>query len=379
MYHQILVDEFLGLYFNKFDEHIGIIIFYVFYGMSLFFGSMLSNKIERKKLLLYWIISGVLSNLLLMTFHSQSTVYFLLALTAFSLGFGLPSCFSFLANSTTVENRGRVSSILQFLIFLLVFVLFIIISIYNLSLNQIMILGVLIRSSTLIPLYLDSYEKENTITQSWSSILKSKQTLLFLIPWILCSISNGILIFFDQNLPTSPEFDFVNSVSVYILFIGTSIFGLISGFLADRSGRKQPLIIGFVALGISYAFVGVSTTPNNLLIMIGLSSVGWGFITVILQWVVFGDLAPVGGEEKYYAIGLATYPLFEAIFQFLEGILNLNVAPNVVALFVSIVMFISVIPLLFVPETLPDKLIKDRRFKEYLRKVFVVIEESSES
>ena len=185
--------------------------------------------------------------------------------------------------------------------------------------------------------------------------------------------------FFDQNLPTSSEFDYINSVSVYILFIGTSIFGLISGFLADRSGRKQPLILGFVALGISYAFVGVSTTPTNLLMMIILSSVGWGFITVILQWVVFGDLAPTGGEEKYYALGLATYPLFEAFFQFLEGIVNLRVSPNVVALFVSIIMFISVIPLLFVPETLPDNLIKDRRFKEYLKKVFELVEESSES
>jgi MFS family permease len=377
LYHQLLVDEFLRLYFNKLGENIGQVIFYFFYCISFFIGAALSNVLSRKKILFFWVISGIISNILLIFFHSQNTIFFLLALTAVSLGFGLPSCFSFLANSTSFENRGRVSSIIQFIIFILVFAFFIVINFLNFNLTQTMILGILLRSLTLIPIYLDSYERNINIRESWSSIFKSKQTILFLVPWIFCSLSNGILIFFDQSILKIPDLQQISAIGRYMLLIGTSIFGLISGFLADRSGRKQPLILGFIALGISYTLVGISTTPTNLIIMILISGIGWGFITVILQWVIFGDLAPSGVEEKYYALGLSVYPLFEAFFQFLEGILNLSFSPNIVAIFVSIIMFLSVFPLLLVPETLPDGLIKDRRFKEYLKKVLEIIEENN--
>ena len=379
LFHQKLVEDFLCIYFNQLEEDIGQVIFYTFYTASFFIGAILSDRIDRKKLLLSWVVSGIIANLLVLFFCNRNTVYLLMALTGLTLGYGQPSCFSYLVNLTSFENRGRVSSVIQFLIFIVVFLTFAFITVFGFSLSQIMLVGLVIRAATLIPLFLDSYEKEETALVSWGSIFKSRNTTLFFIPWILCSLSNGILIFFDENLPTSPEFANIISAGRYILMIGTSIFGLVSGFLADRSGRKQPLIIGFIILGISYAFVGVSTTPLNLIIMILLSGVGWGFITVILQWVVFGDLAPPGGEEKYYALALSTYPLFEAFFQFIKGVLNVAASPNVVALFVSVIMFISVFSLLMVPETLPDNLIKDRRFKEYLRKVLEVVEESSES
>jgi MFS family permease len=240
-------------------------------------------------------------------------------------------------------------------------------------------LGIIIRVATLIPLHLDSFERDIQTSQPWGKVLGSKQTLLFLIPWVLISLNNGVLIFFDHNLPSSPEFAEILTMGSYIMFIGISVFGLISGFMADRSGRKQPLILGAMALGISYALVGISTTPFNLMLMMILSGAGWGFVTVILQWVVFGDLAPKGSEEKYYVLALVVYPVFEAFFRFLEGILRVAISPSLIASVVSMVMFVSVLPLLFVPETLPDKMIKDRRFKEYLKKVIELVEESNES
>jgi MFS family permease len=379
MFHRILVDEYLSLYFIDFEMNLGQVFFYFFYLLSLFIGAILSTKLNRKKLLVSWIILGVAANFLLFSFHSRSNIFFLLALTGISLGFGLPSCFSFLAESTSFENRGRVSSIIQFLIFLQVFIVFIIIGAFNFNLNQMMLFGVVIRLSTLIPLYLDTFEKEKFPTTSWGSIFSSRKTIFFLIPWILLSLSNGVLIFFDKSIMAIPELDRVNITGNNILLIGTSVFGLLSGFLADRSGRKQPLVLGFIALGISYSFVGISTTPTNLMIMLLISGIGWGFVTVIQQWVVFGELSPPGDEEKYYTLVLATYPLFESLFRFLESILNLSIPPNVVAIFVSIILFVSVFPLLLVPETLPDELIKDRRFKEYLRKVLEVVEETTES
>jgi MFS family permease len=296
----------------------------------------------------------------------------------FTLGFGVPSCFAFLADSTAIEERGKIASIIQFFIFIIFLSLFIIIINYNLDLVQIIYLSIFIRSVTIIPLLLDPFKKKIQLQQSFKSILRTKQTLFFIFPWIMFSINNGIMLFFVRNLPDSPVFDFVYSISPYILPFETALFGLISGFLADRSGRKQPLILGFIALGISYAFVGVATTPNNLLIMQIISGVGWGFITISLQWVVLGDLAPNGSEEKYYALGLATFPITEAVFQFIAGTITVEIAPNIIASLLSFIMFISVLPILFVKETLPDELIQDRRFQNYLQKVLDIVEETQE-
>ncbi|MBE0633600.1 MFS transporter, partial [Candidatus Bathyarchaeota archaeon] len=309
IYHKLLLDKLLSLYYEKFEFDLGQAIFYLFYGISILIGSVLSNKINRKRLLQAWIYSGIIINILLMTLHSRSNLYLLLSLTAFSIGFGLPSCFSYLVESTSFENRGRGSSIVQFLIFVSVFGLIAAATVLDLSLNQVIMLGIIIRVATLIPLHMDSFDRVIQASQPWGKVLGSKQTLLFLIPWVLISLNNGVLIFFDHSLPSSPEFEGVLTQGSYIMFIGISVFGLISGFMADRSGRKQPLILGAMALGISYALVGISTTPFNLMLMMILSGAGWGFVTVILQWVVFGDLAPKGSEEKYYVLALVVYPV----------------------------------------------------------------------
>jgi MFS family permease len=352
IFHQIIIDSIISLYYEGSNLHLFNVIFYFSYGISHIIGSVLINRINRKKLLFIWIISGIIVNTLFIILKNQYNLFLFLSLMGFTLGFGVPSCFSFLADSTVVEERGRTSSITQFLFLIIYFILVIIIMSYNLDLIQILYLSIFIRSVTIIPLHFDSFEKEIQVNQSFKSILRKKQTLLFLLTWIMFSINNGIMLFFEQNLPDSPEYDFFYSISIFILYFGAALFGLISGFFADRSGRKQPLILGFIALGISYAFAGVATTPNNLLIMQILQGVGWGFILVSLQWVVLGDLAPDGSEEKYYALGLAAFPIIEAFFRFLAGTITVEVAPNIIASLLSVIMFVSVIPLLIVKETL---------------------------
>jgi len=106
--------------------------------------------------------------------------------------------------------------------------------------------------------------------------------------------------------------------------------------------------------------------------------IAWGFILVCYQWIILGDLAKDYQCDKYYAIGLVIPPLIETLFLSYSTVVQPTISPNLVASILSIIMFISVLPLLFAPETLPDELIQDRRFKEYMRKVMEIVEESDE-
>ncbi len=53
-------------------------------------------------------------------------------------------------------------------------------------------------------------------------------------------------------------------MNIYLLYsLGTvfryvfiAIFGFVWGVVADRVGRKQPIIIGLIILGVSFALLG---------------------------------------------------------------------------------------------------------------------------
>lgn len=73
-------------------------------------------------------------------------------------------------------------------------------------------------------------------------------------------------------------------------------------FLADRFGRKKPIILGLVMLGTVYAIVGLVTTPQTYFINLLLSGLVWGVI-IVVYLVVPRDLSPPGSTERYYALG----------------------------------------------------------------------------
>ena len=160
--------------------------------------------------------------------------------------------------------------------------------------------------------------------------------------------------------------------------MATAICSIISGIIADRYGRRIPIIIGLAILGFSFALIGY--TLNPIIVFIHLMAIGtaFGFI-----WVVYiaipGDIATSNlrvpfSREKFYAIitilPLSVYGGLGAI----PRVFGITGEPNLLSPILSIILFISVIPILQAPETLPKEIVEKIGYDEHIKKVKKVID-----
>jgi len=147
------------------------------------------------------------------------------------------------------------------------------------------------------------------------------------------------------------------------------IFAIVSGFLLDSVGRKRMAITGFVTLGLGYAILGIY--PENLLswyFYAIVDGIAWGVLFVIFVITIWGDLSYGVPSDKYYAIGVL--PFF--VSKFLELTIGDYIAaiipPYAIFSFIAFFLFLAVFPLMYAPETLPEKKIRERELKQYIEK-----------
>jgi MFS family permease len=153
-----------------------------------------------------------------------------------------------------------------------------------------------------------------------------------------------------------------------VTFLVSSISAFLGGTLCDFKGRKITGITGFVLLGISYAVLSVfPVTPLFQILYVLLDSVAWGVLYVTFIFVIWGDLSENRIRERYYLVGGMPF--------LLSGLIEVCVQPFAKFIpistsfsFASFFLFLAVLPLLYAPETLPEKEIKDRELKWYLNK-----------
>ena len=74
-----------------------------------------------------------------------------------------------------------------------------------------------------------------------------------------------------------------------------ALVAVISGFVADKWGRKRLTIIGFVMLGIGYAVIGLSSIAHirflGSIIYTVTDGIAWGIFYVLFLFTLWGDLA----------------------------------------------------------------------------------------
>jgi len=202
----------------------------------------------------------------------------------------------------------------------------------------------------------------------YSHILTDKRFLSYFVPWCtFCFIDALEAPLLGYFLVGTFGRNFRDSV----LFIETATAAfsvIIVGFIIDLYGRKEALIYGFVTLGVAYAIVGVF--PYAALswyfysIIFGIAS---GFFAVIFIFAIWGDLSLKGLREKYYAIG--SLPYFFGVFISKLSMPYLEVLPVSASFSLAgFFLFLAIIPLLYAPETLPEKVIKRRELKKYIEK-----------
>ena len=148
------------------------------------------------------------------------------------------------------------------------------------------------------------------------------------------------------------------------LVAGLSI--LIAGLLCDWIGRKKIVLFGFVALGVAYAIIGLA--PFSVIswyLYFIVDGVAWGIFLLIFVLILWGDLAQSASSEKYYTLGSIPFFLSGVIplllTQSFIGQVEIYTAFSLAAFF----LFIAVFPILYAPETLPEKKMELRRLRKF--------------
>jgi hypothetical protein len=98
-----------------------------------------------------------------------------------------------------------------------------------------------------------------------------------------------------------------------------------------------------------------------------LDGVSWGMFSAVFFMVLWGDLAENNRKEKHYVIGGLPYLLANFLSVLVKPyieIINVNTAFSLASFF----LFVAVLPLMYAPETLPEKTIKDRELQSYIEK-----------
>jgi MFS family permease len=342
------------------------VLFVAIFGFAIMGNVLVKRFSSRDSFLAVWMFIGILASFSIITLETQNLVNaFLVSLfLGAALGFGFPTCLSYFGNHSSVENRGWLGGITFFASGLIILILGVILNIAGSVFVGTLVLGAW-RGIGLLSFLLvkrkQDYMEEKTIEVSYWSVLRDRSFLLYLLPWIMFCITNFL------------ERPIVNDIlgAEIALFVPIAEFGiggvvaLIGGWFADSVGRKRILMVGFIALGIGYALLGLFPGIDLFwYLYIGMDGVAWGILLLMFFLVVWSELAGTQNKEKYYLIGLVPF-LIATYIQVLFTPFAEDVTVSVAFSLASFFLFIAVLPLLYAPETMPQKKIELKRLRKF--------------
>ena len=347
------------------------VVYYITIVGSGLVGLLLSSRIRRLHFLYLWIALGAVTSLFAIPLQS-TTITNTLSLTllwGISFGLGMPSCLAYFADCTLVENRGRVGGI-TFVAINISFPLIVMLS--KVDLVIISIISALWRGLGLIILFLLKPSEKIAIEEkrgsSVISIFYDKAFVLYLVPWFMfCLVDRFEKSVLEHFLSNSMP-DVISLVGIVEPIIG-SFFILIAGLLSDWIGRKRMVLYGFIALGFAYAIIGIAP---SILVSWYLYSIidgaAWGIFAVIFILILWGDLSQPSTRKEYYIIGSIPFFLSSIIPSLLAPSFIELIPPYAAFSLASFFLFVAVLPLMYAPETLPERKIELRRLRKYVEK-----------
>jgi MFS family permease len=331
-------------------------------------GSIFSPKIARIRFLSFWMLFGALVSWLLVSLNLSGTVYVvvLYSLLGASFGFGLPSCFSYFADHTLIENRGTIAGIILLISNFITIPIAFSFIVLNLDLATISFICGFWRFIGLI-LFLSLKPEEKTLinagkASSFDTVFSNRPFLLYVLPWLMFSLVNGLE---EPVVKHSLGTEVLQNITIAAPLIG-GVSALIGGVFADRKGRKCVVMIGFITLGLAYAVLSLAPQEIMAQYLYGfVDALGGGFFLALFFLVLWGDLSETGTREKFYAVGTAFNYLTFIMRQISYPYIQL-IQPNAAFSLAAFFLFLAVLPLMYAPQTLPEKKIELRRLKGYI-------------
>lgn len=332
--------------------------------LSLIIGAFLIKKIESKWFFTLWTIIGIVSPLFLLTLgFGQVWVAFLLSgLFGVSFGLGMPNCMELFTNVTDTKNRGRYSGLVMLLSGLGI-AFFGLIDVTNIE--MVILILIVWRLIGLVILPFQKLPKEKVSNDvSFTSIINQRSFILYLIPWLMFSLVGYLGVPIQERILGQSTINLLMLIEAALM----GIFAVISGHLLDILGRKRVAMVGFILMGVGYSVLGIYPFEmSSWFFYTVVDGVAWGIFYVIFVISIWSDLSPNGRSGKYYAIGVL--PFFISKFlQIAIGKSVANISEYALFSFIAFFLFLAVLPLVYAPETLPEKIMKERELKSYIAK-----------
>jgi MFS family permease len=359
---------------GTFFTSLGNLLFYSFAVVFGIIGSILSEGVERTKFLRLWAAFGFFTTIVIVVFQGPYFALFLSALLGISFGLGFPTVQAFFTEATTYESRGKVAGITAILTLTIAVVVLLLITFLQLTIVSIVLICACLKAAS-FPALAKHINKEEGLRMAWKPVLFSPDFISYATPWLIFNLANGLGFF--ARFPE--EIQSVASLGPVLEFLAAIFAAVVGGILADRNGRKQPLIFGLIVLGTGYAFFGVLSSAETYLIYSLVDGAAWGLLVVTYMQVILGDLSSRSGvlKERFFALGGIMIPfLTRSIFQAIQAITGLTIAANYLYTILCFLIFVSIIPVWRAAETLPDSITRERKMREHIDKVGKLVDES---
>lgn len=291
------------------------------------------------------------------------TVAFISGIIGLYCGFGAPVLLGYYSTVTKSINRAKISGLV---IFLTCTSFVPVILLARSPVSTAVTLAVWKLCGLLAIILLKPSEtkiyKEDTI--SYKSILKTREIILYLIPWLMFSMVNNFAI-------PALNIEFGSSIITPLTMaenVIAGIFAVITGFIADRFGRKRLLFLGFTLMGFGCATLGLfPLSMSGLYFYTLVDGIAWGIFTTLFILTIWSDIAGERNAEKFFIIGILPY-MFSVFLQIVFDQFMANSVIDFVSIFffLSIFLFIAVTPLYLAPETLSKKDKRANDLRSYL-------------
>jgi MFS family permease len=350
--------------------------------LSAIAGAKLIDKTNRRSgFITIWMVFGIVSTLSIICIDFGNILNVLLISSLFGVSFGLGSAVSmaYFADYTVVENRAKIGGLTMLMSGLGVILLSLATAAVSDTILQLFVLAVWRGSGLAIFLMAKtpegSLEKQKRI--SYKSILTQRPLMLYLIPWLMFWLVNHLSLPIQRVAlaealgPNVPSEVLTEQLNVFEAIEGAlaGVFSVVGGLLSDRIGRKPVTISGFILLGLGYAALGVFFSNSLTWFFYAITDgIAWGIFSTIFITTVWGDLSRGTLADKYYAVGILPFFMSNLLRLLGDSYLARTVPPQSLFSLVAFFLFSAVLPLMFAPETLPEKKIRERELKEYVKR-----------
>ena len=329
-------------------------------------GAALVKRVkDRSTFLIGWMVVGVIASLSLILLETATTQYilFISLFVGASLGVGFPSCLAYFGDHSTVENRGRLGGVTFLASGLCILLVGLVVNFQTL-IDSALILAAWRGLGLLLFVIVRPKQdfREDATGVSYRTVFFDRDFLLYFVPWLMFCLVN----FLEAPIvDISLGEDFTSFIPIAEYGIGAFV-ALIGGWFADSVGRKRVVILGFIMLGIGYAVLGIGYLENVIAwyLYVFADGVAWGIFSLMFYLVIWSELAGNRIKEKYCLIGLLPF-LISSYIQILFTPYARNIPISAAFSFASLFLFIAVLPLLYAPETMPEKKIELKRLKSF--------------